>query len=76
MTEAVERVIEYGFTSMELNRIEALVGAENVPSLRLMEKFNFIQEGVLRQHYFTADKFEDSVLFSRLYQDFKNMKDF
>lgn len=69
MTEAVERVIEYGFNTMHLNRIEALVGAENVPSLRLMEKFNFIQEGVLRAHYYTGDKFEDSVLFSKLCQE-------
>lgn len=69
MTEALEVIIEYGFNTMNLNRIEALVGTENVPSLRLMEKFNFIKEGLLREHYFTADKFEDSVLFSRLYQE-------
>jgi ribosomal-protein-alanine N-acetyltransferase len=71
MTEAVERVIEYGFSTMHLNRIEALVGIGNVPSLRLMEKFNFIQEGILRQHYYTAEKFENSVLFSKIYHDIK-----
>jgi ribosomal-protein-alanine N-acetyltransferase len=66
MTEAVGAIIDFGFGKLHLNRIEALVGAENTASLRLMEKFNFVQEGVLRQHYFTGDKFEDSVVFARL----------
>jgi len=66
MTEALAAILEYGFRNMNLNRIEALVGAGNVPSLRLMEKFNFTKEGVLRQHAYAFDKFEDSVLFSKL----------
>ncbi len=66
MTEAVHAIIDYGFKKLNLNRIEALVGIENMPSLRLMEKFNFKKEGVLRQHYFIDNKFEDSVLFSML----------
>lgn len=70
MTEALGVIIEYGFNKMNLNRMEALVGIGNVPSLRLMEKYNFTKEGVLRQHYFTADNYEDSVLFSKLYQEF------
>lgn len=72
MTEALEAVLEYGFRHMNLNRIEALVGAGNIPSLRLMEKFGFIQEGLLRQHYFASDKFEDSLVFSKLYEEHIN----
>lgn len=74
MTETLDVIIEYGFNKMNLNRIEALVGIENVPSLRLMEKYNFIKEGVLRQHYYTADKYEDSVLFSKLYHEYISEK--
>lgn len=70
MSEAVEAIIDYGFNNLNLNRIEALVGIENGPSLRLMEKYNFKQEGVLRQHYLVAGQFEDSVLFSRLYSEY------
>lgn len=71
MTEAVAAIIDYGFNDMELNRIEALVGIGNVPSLRIMEKFHFQKEGILKQHTAVAGGFEDSVLFSRLYQDYK-----
>ncbi|MBC7774533.1 MAG: GNAT family N-acetyltransferase [Phycisphaerae bacterium] len=74
MTEALEAIIEYGFNKMNLNRMEALVGTENVPSLRLMEKFNFIKEGLLRQHYYVSGEFEDSVLFSKLYHEYINEK--
>ncbi len=70
MSEALEAVIGYGFNNLKLNRIEALVGAGNVPSLRLLEKNNFIKEGVLRRHYYIAGEFEDSVLFSKLYEEY------
>lgn len=70
MTEALGVIIEYGFTKMNLNRMEAIVGIGNIPSLRLMEKYNFTREGVLRQHYYASGKYEDSILFSRLYPEY------
>lgn len=66
MTEAVEAIIHYGFTQLHLNRIEALVGPNNIPSLRIMEIFGFEKEGVLQQHYRVGDVFEDSVVFGLL----------
>ncbi|RZK54261.1 MAG: N-acetyltransferase [Pedobacter sp.] len=69
MSETLKPLIEYGFSIMGLHRIEAYVGSNNIPSLKLMEKFNFIKEGYLRQHYFIDGNFEDSVLFSKLSTD-------
>jgi len=74
MSEAVSVIIDYGFNKMNLNRIEALVGIDNVASLRLMEKYNFIKEGILRQHLHISDKYEDSVLYSKLYNEYINEK--
>lgn len=71
MTEAVAAVIEYGFSALNLHRIEALVGAFNVPSLSIMKRFNFVQEGVLRQHWLVGENFEDSLVFSRLYEEYR-----
>lgn len=70
MSEAMKVIIDHGFNEMNLHRIEALVGPANVPSLRLMEKFNFVKEALLREHHYTADKFEDSVMFSKLYDEY------
>ncbi len=70
MTEAVEAILNYGFEKMELHRIEALVGTENIPSLKIMEHFGFIKEGLLREHWLTGDQFGDTVVFSKLKSEF------
>lgn len=70
MTEAVGAIIKYGFDRMNLQRLEALVSTENIPSLRLMEKYNFVKEGLLRQHYYINNKYEDSLFFSKLYSEY------
>lgn len=66
MTEAMESVIDYGFEKMKLNRIEAFIGPENLPSLKLATKFRFVKEGHLREHYNHLGKIEDSLVFSLL----------
>lgn len=66
MAEALEAVIGYGFKVMNLHRVEALVAPDNIPSLKLVQKFGFIKEGYLREHYFKNGVFEDSVFFALL----------
>ncbi len=70
MTEVLPVIIDYGFNKMKLHRIEAFVGTNNVPSLRLMANFNFTHEGLMRQHYNTKSKFEDSNVFSLLSKEY------
>lgn len=70
MTEALAKIIEYGFDKMKLNRIEAMLSPENVPSLKLVEKFGFVKEGHLRNHYFKNGKYEDSLVFSLLKSEY------
>lgn len=48
-TEAAQLVIEYGFKTLELVRIEAIVSAYNKGSLRLLEKIGMKQEGCMRK---------------------------
>jgi ribosomal-protein-alanine N-acetyltransferase len=52
ITEAVNQVIDYGFRSMELNRIEGMCDAENQGSARVMEKAAMSFEGLLRGYGF------------------------
>jgi [ribosomal protein S5]-alanine N-acetyltransferase len=70
MTEALKVIIEYGFNQMKLNRIEAFVGTKNIPSLKLMEKFSFTKEGILRKHYLKNTILEDSVVYSLLKEEY------
>jgi ribosomal-protein-alanine N-acetyltransferase len=66
MGEALPQVIRHGFETMNLHRIEALVGTYNEPSLKLIRKNGFREEGVLREHYLRNGVYEDSMVFGQL----------
>ena len=66
MTEALEEVLKHGFKHLALHRIEALVATDNVPSIKLLEKYNFTREGTVREDYRVGDINEDSDCYSLL----------
>lgn len=72
MSEALKAVLRYGFEQMQLNRVEAFVAPENIPSLKLVDKFNFTREGQLRKHYLKDGNLEDSVVFGLLKEEWEN----
>lgn len=67
--EALEAIIEYGFQSMDLNRIYACPWAENIRSIRLLEKTGFSCEGVLREEYCNEGSFHDEAIYALLRRD-------
>ena len=66
ITEALKVVLEYGFTELNLHRVEALIAAENEPSLRLLLRYGFSKEGTMREDYVVDGKNEDSDCYSLL----------
>jgi ribosomal-protein-alanine N-acetyltransferase len=70
MSEALEAILEFGFDSLGLNRVEALVMTDNAASSGLLRSLGFMEEGVLRQHDFFKDEFHDMRLFSLLREEF------
>ena len=70
MTEAVGAILAYGFDTMNLNRVEACVGPENIASLSVIKKHKFIEEGFLRQHYIREGEIHDSIIFSLLKEEY------
>jgi [ribosomal protein S5]-alanine N-acetyltransferase len=71
MSEALGKILEYGFNFMGLNRVEAGIAPDNIASLSLIKKYGFTQEGYLRQHYFKDGKTHDTLLFSLLKEEFQ-----
>ncbi|MBT2291410.1 GNAT family N-acetyltransferase [Paenibacillus albidus] len=59
MLEAIAAVLDYGFRTLELNRIQALVEPGNAQCLRLLEKAGFRREGLLTQYEYTVGKYDD-----------------
>jgi ribosomal-protein-alanine N-acetyltransferase len=66
MSEAIEPVIDYAFTTLKLHRIEADTDPENLASLALLEKFGFQREGYFRERWWLKDKWADSVMLALL----------
>ena len=72
MSEAVIAIIKFGLSSLQLKGIEAFVGSDNVPFLRILAKNHFIKEGLLRKHYYVAGVYEDSIIFFILASEYVN----
>ncbi len=71
-TEAVGRVIKYGFERLRLNRIECRFMMENTASLRVMEKNGMTFEGALRQGMLVKGIYRDIGVCSMLRLEYEN----
>jgi ribosomal-protein-alanine N-acetyltransferase len=69
MAEALSCILNYGFKTLNLNRIEAYVMLENQRSVILLEKLGFQKEGILREHGHYKNSFWDEYIFSLLKSD-------
>ncbi|WHX49839.1 GNAT family protein [Paenibacillus woosongensis] len=70
MSEAMRMLLSYGYQTIGLNRIEALVDPRNAASKRLLQAFDFTEEGLLRQYQKTEEGFVDLLMFSLLRQEY------
>lgn len=66
MNEAITSVIQYGFTTMNLHSIEAVIAPENTASRRVVEKAGFVQEGHFIESEYFEGKFIDKTVYSLL----------
>jgi ribosomal-protein-alanine N-acetyltransferase len=71
-TETVKAMIEYCFTFLSLNRIQAMTS--NPASERVLEKAGMIYEGTLRQYFGMKNTFWDCKMYSLLRSDFNPTK--
>ncbi|HEU4716770.1 MAG TPA: GNAT family N-acetyltransferase [Bacteroidia bacterium] len=66
MQEALVKAIAFGFQSMKLHSIEAVVDPANIASIRLLERNGFVREAYFRENEFFDGKFLDSAVYSLL----------
>lgn len=63
-SEALSKILSYGFNSLHLNRIGAVVFPENVASNNLLLKVGFQKEGLLRDYIYQNDVSHDTYVYS------------
>lgn len=69
MMEALAPVLDYGFTVMQFNRIEAVVDPKNAACLGLLRKAGFTAEGLLREYEHEAQGYVDLLMLALLKKD-------
>ena len=68
-TEAVEALIKFGFETMRIYRIEAFTNLDATPSIRLLRKLGFQEDGILRGYANFHGEFWDQRCFSLIRKD-------
>jgi [ribosomal protein S5]-alanine N-acetyltransferase len=66
MQEAIEAVINYGFSQMKLHSLEAKINPLNTASASILEKNNFVKEAHFKEDCFWEGVFSDTVVYSLL----------
>ncbi|MBM7665758.1 ribosomal-protein-alanine N-acetyltransferase [Solibacillus kalamii] len=64
-SEAVAKIVEYGFQEMGLTRIGAIVFVENDGSSQLLMKQGFEKEGILRKYMYQNNEAFDVIMLSK-----------
>ncbi|AWI27236.1 GNAT family N-acetyltransferase [Flavobacterium pallidum] len=71
-SEAVNRVLQYGFEVLNFHSAEAVIAPENEASERVLQKNGFVKEGHFIENEYYNGKFLDTVIYSLLKRNYKN----
>ncbi len=71
-TEAMEMLVEYGFNTLNLNRIELILYEFNIRAYKSYQKVGFIEEGRKRQARYHNGNYHDEIMMSILREDWEN----
>ena len=72
MKEALIAILAWGFTKMDLNRVEAQVHPENRASSALLRRLGFVEEARLREVGYWAGSHHDLMLHSLLKAEWRS----
>lgn len=71
MVETLNTIIDYGFNDMGFQRIEAYTNLDALPSMTLLQKIGFKEEGILRDYAYFHGEYWDQRCFSLLKSEWK-----
>jgi [ribosomal protein S5]-alanine N-acetyltransferase len=65
-TESLTLLINYSFNVLDLHKVYASVFAENIASIRVLEKCSLTKEGELYEHRYKNGKFHNMLLYGTI----------
>jgi ribosomal-protein-alanine N-acetyltransferase len=66
VSEALQKVVEYGFKEMQLHSIEAILDPKNTGSEKVLLKNGFVKEAHLLENEYYDGRFLDTLIYSIL----------
>jgi RimJ/RimL family protein N-acetyltransferase len=72
-TEAMKLIINYGFKTLNLHRIELFVHEFNERAIEAYKKVGFIEEGRKREAFYSDGKYYDEIIMSILKEEWIKM---
>lgn len=71
-SEVAAILLQFGFETLGLHRIEATCDPQNIASRRVLEKAGMKREGLRRDDFFVRGEWRDSLLFSILEAEWRD----
>lgn len=68
ISESLQTVLNFLFSQIQFNRIEAQTFVGNYRSIKLLERLGFNKEGRLHQNFLINNNYEDSYMYAKLSQ--------
>jgi RimJ/RimL family protein N-acetyltransferase len=69
-TETLKKILEVGFNDLQLHRIEAGCAADNIASIKTLEKAGMTREGMKRKKLPIRGAWKDNYFYAILEEDF------
>jgi RimJ/RimL family protein N-acetyltransferase len=66
VTEALTALLDYGFTELDLNRVEADIDPRNSASRRVLERLGFCKEGYMPERWIVNGEIADTAYYGLL----------
>ncbi len=69
MYEALNYIIPVVCSDLSLHRVEAMVMPDNTPSINLLNRLHFMEEGYLNDYALIQGKWQDHILYTYIYDN-------
>jgi ribosomal-protein-alanine N-acetyltransferase len=66
MSEAMVAIVDYGFNTLKLHSIEAIINPDNAATIKLLTRNKFVKEAHFKEHYFHNGEFRDTGVYTLL----------
>jgi len=73
-TEALIKLLDFGFNHLQLHRIEAGCAVDNIASIKVLEKAGMTREGMKRKKLPIRGEWKDNYFYGILDEDFNSKK--